>query len=93
LKKKLYSGALIRSKCENINSNENVSNYFHNCEASKGHDKLVYKIINPDGSLSSSTECIMNSFSTFYKHLYSDEHVDSSLNHVFRQSAICLPRG
>jgi len=43
----------------------------------------VYKLINPDGSLSSSTESIMNSFSTFYKHVYSAEPVDSSLNHMF----------
>ncbi|WAR22507.1 YTX2-like protein, partial [Mya arenaria] len=71
-----HTGALIRSKVNMINHNENISSFYHDVEFSKNKDKIIYKIVDNNREKNTSLG-ILDSFRNFYKTLYAAEYIDN----------------
>ena len=77
-----HRGAVIRSKVNIIDGNENISSYLHDVESSKGRKKTIHEIIDDDSVKSTSSD-ILHSFRKFYINLYTSEPIDTTLYNDF----------
>ncbi|MES9885145.1 MAG: reverse transcriptase domain-containing protein [Sedimenticola sp.] len=83
LENKIHRGAIIRSKANILDTNENPTKYFFQLEASKGKKKTIQKITDEGKTTFSNSKDILNGFQAFYRNLYSEEGVDEDLNNIF----------
>ena len=78
----ILKGTIIRSKTQNIESNENPTTFFFQKEASQGKQKTI-KTIQHNNNTYNNSKDILTSFRSFYQSLYNEEPVDPSLNSLF----------
>ncbi|KAK3094930.1 hypothetical protein FSP39_007966 [Pinctada imbricata] len=77
-----YKGAKIRSKADNLNSDENLSNFFFRKETKRARQKLITKIRTESSELGTTGE-ILGAFRDFYQNLYTSEEIDDDLVDFF----------
>ena len=78
-----YRGAIVRSKINIIDSNENISSYLHDVESSKGRKKIIYEINDDVNTIKNTSSDLLNAFRNFYKTLYTSEAIDTTLYATF----------
>ena len=78
----ILKGTIIRSKTQNIESNEKPTTFFFQKEASQGKQKTI-KTIQHNNNTYNNSKDILTSFRSFYQSLYNEEPVDPSLNSLF----------
>ena len=78
----LWKGSIIRSKAQDLESNENPTSYFFQKEAHSAKSKTVKSIKHNNHTYTTSSD-ILTCFKSFYENLYTEEPVDSSLNSLF----------
>lgn len=78
----LWKGSIIRSKAQDLETNENPTSYFFQKEASVSKSKTIKNISHNNQSYTSSHD-ILTCFKSFYRNLYNEEPVDPSLNNLF----------
>ena len=83
IERQLFSGSIIRSKANILDNNENPTLYFFfQKEADLGKQKTVHSITHDNTTYRNSKD-IFNCFQSFYQNLYTEEPLDTSLNHLF----------
>ena len=78
----LLSGSIIRSKVQDLDTNENPTSYFFQREMSLSKSKTV-KSVTCNNTSYTKSEDILSCFTSFYKNLYENESVDPALNNLF----------
>lgn len=82
IEQQILAGSIIRSKAEILDCNENPSAYFFHKEISSSKEKTVHSIKHNDVIYSNSID-ILTCFKSFYRDLYTEEPIDSSLKSLF----------
>ena len=82
IEKNMLKGSIIRSKTHTLESNENPTNYFFQKEACLAKSKIIKSITHNNNKYTRSKD-ILTCFKSYYRHLYSEEPTDSSLNSLF----------
>ena len=78
----LLSRSIIRSKIQDLDTNENPTSYFFQREMSLTKSKTV-KSVTCNNTSYTKSEDILSCFTSFYKKLYENESVDPALNNLF----------
>ncbi|KAK3084519.1 hypothetical protein FSP39_014674 [Pinctada imbricata] len=77
-----YQGAKIRSKADNLDFDENLSNYFFRKETKRARQKMITRIKTESSELT-TTGSILDAFRGFYSDLYTSEKIDNDLVDFF----------